>query len=195
MIKKPTFSLIITLIALMLSSCGKESEQGANSATTVRGLNLTGLWRWIGVECYGSTLSSLTAMATLASGSYSSSLTINGNTATSQSINSSGCIMTYSTSIEATLTEGDSSGGYGNLSTGSTNISLSTGSACTFSANLAMGQGTITPSSVSSSYSQNETIPARTLEFLYNPPYLAIPSILQVQGRPSDLCFLIYSRL
>jgi hypothetical protein len=187
-------NIFFTLILPFLSACGGDSGTTSNSQS-IQGLNLSGSWRWIGVECYNSTFSTRTAVATIAAGSYSSTTTINGNTATVQAINASGCALSYSNSIVANLTNGDSSGGIGTLTEGSASATISTGGSCSFSANLTVASGSISPTSISTSYNQGQNISGNTYEFIYNPPYLGIPSTLQVPGSPTNICLLIYQKL
>ncbi len=175
----------------LLLACGKETESG----NKIQGLNLSGSWRWIGVECWDSSFTTRTAVATVGAGSYSSTTTINGNTATAQAISSSGCTVNYSQSFVATLTSGDSTGGVGNISTGSTTASTSNGGSCSLSATLNVTSGSITPTTINTAYTQGQSVPGQTYEFVYNPPILAIPSTLQVPSSPTDICLLIYQKL
>jgi hypothetical protein len=183
------------LVILICVSCGGGDGDGGAGAAAVRGLNLTGVWRWIGVECYNSSFTTLTAAAIKAAGSYNSNISINGNAGISQSVNTSGCTSTWNYSFEATLTQGDSNGGYGQISVGATTANNSTGGSCTFTANLTAVSGSISPTTITSTYSHQQAIPAVTYEFLYDPPYLAIPSTIQVPSSPTDICLLIYEKL
>lgn len=175
-------------------SCGG-SDSGGGGTPAVQGLNLTGSWRWLGVECYNSSLTTLTALATKAAGSYNSNISINGNTGISQSVNPEGCTSTSTYSFVANLTQGDSSGGYGQISVGESTAVNSTGGSCTFTANLTAVSGSVSPTTITATYSNNQPITAVTYEFVYNPPYLAIPSTIQVPTNPTNICFLIYEKL
>ena len=136
------------LMALCLIGCGSTDSTNTNPTPSVRGLNLTGVWRWGGVECYRSSLNNRTAVAILTSESYRSSITINGNSGTGQAIGSDGCVVTYSYNIVANLIEGDTTGGYGTYTTSTTTARTSTQSSCTLRASLNVTQGSISPTTI-----------------------------------------------
>lgn len=187
---------ILALIVLPIATACSGSGGGeTNNNSIVSGLDLSGAWRQVGVECYDSSLQNLTAVGTIATGSSAATTVISGNTLSSESINSDSCKTSSSRSIVANLSSGTSSGGYGTGSLGATAISINPGSSCTQTTSFNMTQGNINPSSFSTTYTQGEPVTSQSFEFIINPPYLALTSLIQVVDRPTDICFLIFQKL
>lgn len=192
-----SFRIVAFLISTtILAACsGGGSGGGSSTSPAVEGLDLSGTWRFAGVECYDSSLQNLTALATPTSDSSVGTAVIDRNQITSQSIGTGTCNVTTQGSFTANLESGTSESGYGTGVFGATTASVIPASACTTTTSFNMDQGTISPATLNSTYSDSQVTPQRTFEFVINPPYLGFTSLIQVVGRPTDICFLIYQKL
>lgn len=188
--------LMILGLITFLMSCGGggSSNSGPVAAADVDELNLTGVWRLVGIRCADSSLQNITAEGTVSPGSAAETVVIQGNQYTEESLASS-CKVSMSRSINASLVVGDASDGYGTGTLGATSASVFPTSSCTLSIAFNMNFGNISPSTVISTYTQAQSIPQQIFEFLIKPPYIAITTLIQVVGRPTDICFLIYQKL
>jgi hypothetical protein len=189
-------SLIVTCFFML--SCQKDSggSSGSSSAPIV-GLDLTGVWRFSGVGCFN-TDGDMTAAYLPSASSAVSTTTVTGNTIYTEALSSSGqtCKVSYSRRIEAILEDGDSSGGWGSGTYGATTATVTPGSYCSTPLTLELVEGgTITPTSLNTYYTQNQSINSQTFSFIYGPPYLFIAALFQVVGRPSDVCFLVHEKI
>jgi hypothetical protein len=192
--------LVVILSVFVIAGCGGGAGGGAlpgGTGSTISGANLSALWRFARVECYTSGLS-LTSMYTLAAGDSVSDWLVVGNNTTSTIVNTSSCRTEISRSYTFTPTGSLGSVSYGTFSgsSGSANITTGQGS-CSYTFSLSkVSGGNITPTSLSISYTNGQFLSAGTGEYVYfpslSPRALAIPSIIQVVGSPSDVCFLVY---
>lgn len=191
-----TLGLIFPLaVASILSGCGSDELIGAGTAAVINGKDFSGSYTLSGVECYNS--SGITALAGRNSGSASSQIVVSGNTRSSTSTGST-CTVRSSASIVFTE-QGSSSGvSYGQVTMGATTASITGGSSCTLTTSFTAvtGSPSITPSSVSSTYSNGTAIPAVTADYLRDTDgTILLSSVIQVVGSPSDYCFFSYVKL
>lgn len=184
-------------LTIFLTACGGGggSGGGGSGGTTIEGLNLTGTWRFAGVECHDSSFQNITAVGIPSSGSSVGTISIQGNQLTSEDLGSGSCKVVMSRRIVANLLDGNANGGYGTGTFGATSASVSPTSSCSLSVSFDMAQGSITPATLNSSYTQSQSVAQQSFEFLINPPYLALTSLIQVVGRPTDICLLLYQKL
>lgn len=191
--------VLFSLLALvLLANCGGGTPSlPGGTGSTILGENLSALWRFSRVECYTSGLS-LTSMYTLAAGNSVSDWQVVGNSTTSTILNTSACRTEISRSYTFTQTGSLGSVTYGTYSSGSGSANITTGQgSCSYTFSLSkVAGGDITPTSLSLSYTNGQSLAAGTGEYVYfpslSPRALAIPSIIQVVGSPSDVCFLVY---
>jgi hypothetical protein len=182
----------LVLPLLFLVSCAKKGSTTSQSSTGVVGVDLSGVRRVDGIECYDTQSNTLTAYGTVSSSSSSGTDVISGNTATSSYIGNGGCRINTTNSIVANLQEGDVvNGGYGTIDYGESVTSIIGGSSCTISLSFDMIQGAINPSTISMTHYDGDVNPAHQSEFVLNPPYMGFATIIQVVGRPTDLCLLL----
>lgn len=196
----PYLIVFMTISISLLSACGGGgggggSSTGGSGGATVQGLDLTGVWRFIGIECYDSSFQNLTAAGTASASSAVGTSVVAGNLLQSEDVGNGGCKVTLSRSIVANLQAGNSSGGYGTGTFGATTAAITPGASCTLETSFDMALGSVTPSLLSSTYNQGQALPAQNFEFMINPPYLGLTSLIQVVGRPTDVCFLILQKL
>lgn len=187
--------MTLVLILVFIIGCGNSGSSGSTSAaTTVEGADYSGSYRLAGVECYNSSLSTLTASATLGSGSSTGTLTITGNTLKSKSTSQTGCISTTNAKIVFTA----KSSTIGTVAITGQSTTTSTEASCPYTYSLsAVSGGTITPSSFSTSVTHNGTPSDVNADYVRNSSNSAVGllSVLQVSGSSSDLCFLVYQKL
>jgi hypothetical protein len=180
---------------LMACSGGGGSGDGGSGGTTIEGLNLTGTWRFAGIECYDSSFQNLTAVGTPSASSSVGTNSIQGNQLASEDLGTGSCKVLMNRKIVANLQAGDANGGYGTGKFGVTTASTTPSSSCSLSLSFDMISGSITPATVNSTYTQGQSLPEQSFEFVINPPYLAFTSLIQVVGSPTDICMLIYQKL
>lgn len=155
-------------------------------------LDLTGTWNLVGVECYSSNPTALTAAGTMAAAASPETLQINGNQMTSETTGASSCVVTESRTIQATLSSGSQSSGSGTVAIGSTTASTSNGAACSVNLSFDMSQGTLTTPTISGTMTAGDYSPSMSGSFVINQSYWGFATSLKVSGSPSDICFLIY---
>lgn len=174
--------LVLTGFILM-SACGGSGGGGAGTPP-VEGTDYSGSYRFGGVACYNNTLSSLTALAATDSQT-SSTLTINGNSYSQQSISSCSVLSTAKIVFnQDNYTFALTNGKYTTSNQGSCSL--------TWGLTPVTG-GTINPSSINGVYSNNQTPPDFNGEYYVNSSNeLLLLSTLTVSGSPTDLCFLVY---
>lgn len=167
-----------------------------SGGTPAEGLDLSGTWRYAGVECYDSSFQNITAAGTPTASSSVGTISIQRNQLISENLGTGSCKVITKKKIVANIKQGNASGGYGTGTFRATSVSTSPTSSCSLYLSFNMIQGAISPSTMNTNYTQAETtIPQQAFEFLINPFYLAITSLIQVVGRPTDVCLLIYQKL
>lgn len=181
--------LILLIFTIIMAACSKSKDEDS-----IKGLDLSGTWRTTGVECYDSSLENLTAKGIISSGSPVGTLNIKGNQLTSEGTNGS-CKVSYVRKVIANLKSGSATNGYGTGMLGATTVNINTGSSCTGVTTFTMSLGSITPSTLSSTFSQNQSIAEQSFEFLINEPYLLLTSLIQVVGSTTDICFIVQEKL
>lgn len=187
--------LLVSILAIYFCGCSNGSSSGSSSqGSTITELDLTGTWRFAGVECYDSSMN-VTAAGIPSSDSSVSTTTISGNVSATETLGIGSCKIVTNRSIVANLTEGNSSGGAGTGSFGTGSITTQSSKSCSTSITFQMISGSINPSSLSETFTNGDSLSQQSFQFLINPPYFAITSLIQVIGRPSDICFLIYESL
>lgn len=196
---KTRIMMILCLITFLMSCGGGGSSNSGPVAADIDSLDLTGVWRSVGIECYDSSLQNITAVGSISPSSSVGTIAIQGNQYTSESLgagSSGSCSVSMSRSIVANLQAGDPSYGAGEITVGATSASVDpTTSSCSLFLSFNMAQGNITPQTLNSTYTHNQPVPQDTGTFIINPPYLALASLIQVVGRPTDICFFIYQKL
>ncbi|MBX2988321.1 MAG: hypothetical protein KF802_10540 [Bdellovibrionaceae bacterium] len=192
---KSVMSLVVTVCLTACGGGGFGGGSGGSSETAIEGLDLSGTWRFAGVECYDSSLQNPTAGGIPSTSSPVGTSVIKGNQLISEDLSLGTCKISMNRRIVAKLQAGNASGGYGLGKFGATTASVTPGSSCSVSTSFDMITGNITPTTLSSTYTQGQLVPEQDFEFLLNPPYLAFTSLIQVVGRPTDICFLIMRRL
>jgi hypothetical protein len=174
---------IIMITALIyITGC---SGSGGGGGTGIQGSNQSGTYSFVGVECYDNLITTSTALA-LVDTQTDTTLTINGNSAVSQNVSAS-CLVNYAFSVlfdaeDYTVT-------YSNRV-----YTTSNQSSCSLTWGLTpLSGGTIVPSSISATYTHEQTEPVFIGEYDTAPNGdIYFLSNLTVSGSPSDLCFLIY---
>lgn len=188
-------SAVLLTLGMSCSGGGGSNNSNPAGGSSIEGLNLSGTWRFAGVECYDLNTQALTAYGSPSGGSSVSTEVISGNNLSSEDLGSGSCKVTMSRRIVANLQSGTATGGYGTGTFGATTAATSPGASCSLSVTFNMAQGNINPLTLNSTYTQGQNIPQQSFEFLINTSYLAITSLIQVVGRPADVCFLVYQKI
>ncbi|MDZ4081592.1 MAG: hypothetical protein U1E10_01530 [Bdellovibrionales bacterium] len=174
-----------------LAACGGGgggSSAAGSGVVAVVGTDVTGTYRAIGVECYNNTLSTLTAVASIAAG-YTETLTINKN-AYEVTINTTGCSSRENGRLVYNSTD------YTAALTNRTTTTASQGT-CSHAVNFSASLGSVSPNSFTAAVNHNGTEVDRTVSAFKSTSTGAIGifSTIQVVGSPSDLCFLVYQQI
>lgn len=195
--------MIILGLTAFLIACGGggsgSSSSGGSVAADIDGLDLTGVWRFVGIRCTDPTLQTITAEGTPSSNSSVGTIVIQGNQYTSEDLGSSlgsgSCKVSISRSIVANLVDGDASGGIGTGTFGATSATVAPTSTCSLFYSFNMNFGNVTPSTLAETYTNAQPIPQQAFEFLISLPIIGITTLMQVVGRPTDICFWLYQKL
>lgn len=197
-------TIAMLFVVGLLASCGGSGGGSVNTPpgndSTIQGQNLTGVWRFSSVECYDNNLS-LTSYYTLGAGNPVSDWSINGNSTTSSTLNSSTCRTDITRNIVFTPNTTTSTYTYGTLAAGAGTASIPTGQgSCSYNYTLTkVSGGDINPTSISATYTNGQSLAASNGEYVHfqtlSPNALAIPSIIQVVGAPTNVCFLVYIKV
>lgn len=185
----------MAVLALLIMGCSQSGGGGSSNGPALQGTDMSGSWRMTQVSCFDSSFENVTASATIAAGSATSTATINKNTLVEESFGTGGCRVNFNRSAVFNIVEGDRSGGYGTGSFGATNAEVTTGASCSGTVNLTVTQGSMTPTTFTSTYTNGQSVAARDFEFLTTSTTFAMPSLIQVDGSPTDICLLIYQKL
>ena len=154
--------VVVSSLVLILSAC---SKSGSSSGSSVEGLNLTGTWNLLGIECYDSSLSASTAYGVVAAGSTTETNVISGNRTTSTYTSATACTVEMSRSFVANLTQGDSAGGYGTGTLGAATATVSP-SPCALSLSFTMASGAVTPDPLNVSYTDGDSEAQQSFDFV-----------------------------
>lgn len=176
------------VLTSFLISCANNDDNGKN-----KGLNLSGSWKFAGVECYDREFTRATAAAIPSPDSPMSNFTIEGDLLKSEDVTDS-CNVRMNRKFSASLIDGDGENGYGTGTLGEAFATVSPNAPCSLAGSFQMLLGSITPSTLNTTYSDGQLIPEQSFEFLVNNGFLAISSVLKVVGRPSDVCLLLYKK-
>lgn len=175
---------IILVTLLFITGCG---GSGGDGGAAIQGSNQTGSYRFIGVMCFDNSFN-VTATAAVDAQTVTT-LTINGNSATSQNISSSCSVNnTYTIVFDDT----------NDTVTHSNRLfTTSNQSSCSLTWGLTpVSGGTIIPSSISGTYTHNQTVSDLVGEYAVDSSgNLLFLSTLAVSGSPSDWCYLLYQLL
>lgn len=193
-------NLKVTIVALLvaaLCSCSQGGGGGGSAATAVppaptaiEGFDLSGAYRLTGVYCYTSNVSSRTAIALLNAG-YTWNVSISGNTMISRDSGGvGGCTSKTTSKVVYNLSSLI-------LSLTDSRATTSNLSSCTFNVSFTATTGTITPTSFSEVVNHNSVLPDLTTFGLRNATTgdLEVLSEIKRVGAPTDLCFLIFTKL
>ena len=193
----------ITLLVLgtfLIVSCGGSSGGGSGSGGGVQGRDFTGLWRVSGVLCFNSS-GAVTSTYNLAGGASTFEWTINGNNTTETYFNGS-CRTNLSQTYVFTQTQDAGSGvTAGTTQKGGGTASITTGQgSCSYTYNITKSSGSdITPTTLSITYSNGQTTSSGSSIYAHvsssTPPALLTPTILQVVGSPTDVCYLVFGQV
>ncbi len=176
------------ILILMLTAC-KGSDSG--SAASVEGQDLTGAYRALEVRCYtDNTLQTVTARSGFDVASPTINISISGNSSTGKNTDSS-CVVTTNGRIV-----GNSSTQL--LSFSGQTTTTSTGASCSQTVTFQnISGGNINPASLNVTANHNGTKPDTQGTYVVSPVdgSIWLYTVLQVQGSPSDKCFIIYLKL
>lgn len=199
----------ITLLVLgtfLIVSCGGSGGGGGTGATTtpgnesstVTGVNLSGTYSLLGIECYSdTTLGTLVSQATT-NPSPTYGVVISGNN-TATTWNDGVCRTNISNTYVFTQAGTLSGGAYGTYNSSAGSISIPTGQgSCTYTLSwtLASGSATISPASLTDTAVNGGSTSAQSGVYInLNSGYLVTEaSGLSAQGYPSSICFWIYDK-
>lgn len=188
--------ILVAGFCVFVNSCGINTGSG----TAAQGQDLSGVWRFSGVECYSNGMV-LTSHYNLGAGNPVTDWTITGNSTQSSVLNSSTCRTDISRNYTFTPDTTTSTYTYGTMRSGVGTASIVTGQgSCSYTFTFTKVSGAdINPVSYSASYTNGQSLAAGTAEYFYfsnsSPNELAIPSIIQVVGSPTDVCLLVYVRI
>jgi len=182
-------SLLVLVIASLLFGCVK--SDGGSATATIEGQDLSGAYRALEVRCYtDNTLSTVTARSSFDAASPTTNISISGNSFVSKNADS-GCILTTSGRIVGNSTTQL-------LSFSGQTTTTSTAATCnqTTTFQTIIG-GAIIPGSFNSVGTHNGTKADSQASYAVSPVdgSVWLFTVLQVQGSPSDKCFLIYLKL
>lgn len=156
------------------------AKGGGGSSSSVIGTDVSGTYMFDDVECYNASLTTLTNASTY-TGAYSDTVTISGNsfsevsTAGSCTINDSGSIVVNSNG----------------LSLSGIKITSATSGSCTQT--LTLNNANISPNSVSTTYSTNQSLSNITnATYLWNPTTKALGILSTYADGGGGYCFLVY---
>lgn len=173
--------ILLALMVLPLASCSKGGGSSSTAASSsVTGIDLSGTYVVQKVQCYNLALTTVTNTATY-TGSYSSILTISGNSFTGSQISSTGiCSVTTSGTIVA------NSSTVLNISE---SIVSASGGSCIDAETL---NGVITPTTVSATFTTGQFVGSKTVTYFVNGSTLGLYSIYTDSN--GDQCFEILMR-
>jgi len=189
--------MIILGLTTFLIACGGGGSGSSSSdgsvAEDIDGLNLSGVWRLVGIECYDPSTAQVTAQGVPSPRSSITRVSIQGNQFMSEDFGVGSCKVASTRSIVANLDGGDANNGYGGAALGAASASVSP-SPCLINLSFVMTRGNLTPSELNYIWVQAEPILKQSIAFIILPPHLGIATIFEVLGRPTDLCYLVYRK-
>lgn len=180
---------LTVLFSLFIISCGGSGGGGAGDLP-VEGVDLTGVYRLSRVSCVNSAGTAVTATANISVSSPTSTMTINKNQFSTQTLSGSCSSLTKGKIIFSDDSTVDITG---------VSTTTSTQGSCAFTTTLVpQSGGTITPSSTTATINHNGT-PPDFLDAGYviddDVTIIGIFSTFTVSGSPTDLCFIVYERI
>lgn len=198
--------MILLVSGLVLVGCG--SGGGGNTTPPsppvggspvgdggIRGDDLSGTYREVAISCIDPVKWEITATGTPNSSSSVSTTYIDGNKMTSISWGKNSCRVASESSFEAYFSKGSKEAGEGLLYLGSTKNTVTNGSPCKLETNYSMDYGKINPTSFYVNIFDGQIDPRKSANFLMSENYLYISSLIQVVGRPADICLIVLKKM
>lgn len=171
---------VISLVGVLLVSCSKSTE---SAGAAVVGIDMSGNYTLKGVECYNSSLSTLTSSATYNTG-YSDIVTISGNNF-SETTSTSTCTVSYS----ANIVFKDSN----KMDITSYKVTSATNGSCSQTSSIS--GSSITPNSKTTSYSTGQTYTdTKDAVYVYNSTSKSVGILSTFSDGNGGYCFIIFQK-
>lgn len=188
--------IIVGLLTTLLMACGGGGGGGSGGGSTAadtESLDLTGVWKLVGIDCYNQSGTTLTARGVPILNSSLGTFIIKGNQfEMTEWTSSASCRVSMKRSIVANLQLGDANLGGGIGSLGATTVSVYPTTTCSLTYSFNMFLGFIEPEI--ETYTNGESLPQQEFAFFINRPELGIGVSTKVVGRPTDVCFNMYKK-